>query len=79
MAYITLQIHAPGFGIGTANTALSGGATKPEETIRNIINILEGIQGGLTPAEILSLSSSTVAGTISGQTGGTAAFTLNLL
>lgn len=77
MAYLTMQINASGIDVGTLNTALSGGATKPEEVLNNIINIINSIQGGLNHASI-TVSSSTVAGTVSGQTGGTAVFTLNL-
>lgn len=76
-AYLTLQLNTTSFAIGDLNTALSGGATKPEETLRNIINIIESIQLGLHSGNF-TVSSSTVAGTVSGQTGGTAVFTLNL-
>ena len=76
-SYMTIQLSTTSFAIGDLNTALSGGSTKPEETLRNIINIIESIQGGLHSGSF-SVSSSTVAGTVSGQTGGTAAFTLNL-
>lgn len=77
MAYMTIQINAAGINVGDFNTALSGGATKPEEVLNNVINIINSIQGGLHGASI-TVSSSTVAGTVSGQTGGTAVFTLNL-
>lgn len=76
-AYLTLQLNTTSFAIGDLNTALSGGSTKPDEVLRNIINIIESIEGGLHSGQF-SVSSSTVAGTVSGQTGGTAVFTLNL-
>lgn len=82
MAYMTIQINtdpnAAGVGpsVGDLNSALAGGATKPNEVLQNISNLLSGIQAGTISAE-LSVSSSTVAGTVSGQTGGTAAFTLD--
>ena len=77
MAYLTIQLNTNSFQIGDLNTALSGGTTKPDEVLRNIINIIESIEGGLHSGTF-TVSSSTVAGTVSGQTGGTAAFTLNL-
>jgi len=76
MAFLTLQLNAPGINVGVFNSALSGGTTKPLETLQNIINILYGLEGGLKHGSI-SVSSSTVAGTVSGQTGGTAAFTIS--
>lgn len=76
-AYLTLQLSTTSFAIGDLNTALSGGSTKYEQVLRNIINIIESIQGGQHSGSF-SVSSSTVAGTVSGQTGGTSAFTLNL-
>lgn len=76
-AYLTIQIQTNSFQVGDFNTAIGGGATKPEEVLNNIINIINSIQGGLHNAQI-TVSSSTVAGTVSGQTGGTAVFTLNL-
>lgn len=76
-AYMTIQINSSSFAVGDFNTALSGGSTKPEEVLANIVNIIQAIQGGSHGASI-SVSSSTVAGTVSGQTGGTAVFTLNL-
>jgi hypothetical protein len=77
MAFLTLQLDTDSFTVGDLNTALAGGSTKPDETLRNIINIVEGIQGGLHSGTF-TVSSSTVAGTVSGQTGGTPAFTLDL-
>lgn len=76
-AYLTLQIQTDSFQVGDFNDALGGGATKPDEVLNNILNIITGIQLGTHNAQI-TVSSSTVAGTISGQTGGTAVFTLNL-
>jgi hypothetical protein len=75
--YMTIQIQTDSFNIGDFNSALSGGATKPEETLANINNIISAIQGGLHNAQI-TVNCSTNAGTVSGQTGGTATFTLNL-
>ncbi len=82
MAYMTIQINTDpntagvGPSVGDLNYALAGGATKPNEVMQNIMNILSGIEAGTIAAE-LSVSSSTVAGTVSGQTGGTAAFTIS--
>lgn len=79
---MTIQINtdpnAAGVGpsVGDLNYALAGGATKPDEVLHNIMNVLYGIEAGTIAAE-LSVSSSTVAGTVSGQTGGTAAFTIS--
>jgi len=77
MAFMTIQINASGVNVGTFNDALSGGSTKPEEVLNNIVNIINSIQAGTNSASI-TVSSSTVAGTVSGQTGGTAVFTLNM-
>lgn len=82
MAYMTIQVNTDpnsagvGPSVGDLNYALSGGATKPEEVLQNIMNIFSGIEAGTLAANI-SVSSSTVAGTVSGQTGGTAAFTIS--
>lgn len=78
MAYMTLQINAAGVPVADMNAKLlNGDATKPEEIVAQIRNLLAAIEGGLVPAQI-SVSSSTVAGTVSGQTGGVAAITLNM-
>lgn len=83
MAYMTIQINldptAAGIGpsIGDLNYALGGGASKPDEILQNIKNIMDGISAGALSADI-DVSSSTVAGTVSGQTGGTAKFTINM-
>ncbi len=77
MAYLTIQLNSNSFSVDDLNTALSGGSSKPEETLKNIINIVESIQGG-SHSGSFSVSSSTVSGTVSGQTGGTAAFSLDL-
>ena len=84
MAYMTIQINTNpnganppvGPSVGDLNYALSGGETKPKEVLQEILNLLTAIDGKNVAATI-SVSSSTVAGTVSGQTGGTAAFTLN--
>ena len=76
-AYMTIQINTGSFAVGDFNTALSGGSSKPEETITNIINILNAIKIGAHSGTI-SVSSSTTAGTVSGQTGGTAVFSMDL-
>lgn len=78
MAYMTIQIDTGSTGpsVGDLNTALSGGSTKPDEVIQNIINLMYGMKGGNISAD-LSVSSSTVAGTVSGQTGGTSVFTIS--
>ena len=82
MAYMTIQVNTDpnsagvGPSVGDLNYALSGGATKPEEVLQNIMNIFSGIKAGTLAADI-EISSSTVAGTVSGQTGGTAAFTIS--
>ena len=83
MAYMTIQINtdpnAAGVGpsVGDLSYAISGGASKPFEVVQNISNLLDAIKSGAVAADI-SVSSSTVAGTVSGQTGGTAAFTVSL-
>lgn len=75
---MTIQINTGSVGpsVGDLNTALADGTTKPDEVLQNIINLMYGIKGGNYSAE-LSVSSSTVAGTVSGQTGGTAAFNIS--
>ena len=78
MAYLTLQINAPGVNVGDFNTAINGGATKPEEVLANIHNILSAVQGGLQSATVI-VQSSTAADAIAAPTGGTGPFTLNLL
>lgn len=75
-AYLTIQLSTNSFTVGDLNTALGGGPTKPEEVMQNIVNIVQGIQGGLHSG-VFTVSSSTVSGTVSGQTGGTSAFTLD--
>lgn len=75
--YMTIQIQTNSYSVGDFNTALNGGATKPDEVIQQILNIINAIQLGTHQAQI-SVGSSTNAGTVSGQTGGTAAFTINL-
>jgi broad specificity polyphosphatase/5'/3'-nucleotidase SurE len=70
MAYITIQINA-------ASLSVAGDSTKPREIVQNVQNVLDGIKSGELAASV-SISSSTVAGTVSGQTGGVAAITLNL-
>ena len=83
MAYMTIQINtdpnAAGVGpsVGDLSYALAGGSTKPFEVVQNISNLLDAIKAGSIAADI-SVSSSTVAGTVSGQTGGTAVFTVSL-
>ena len=83
MAYMTIQINTDpnnagvGPSVGDLSYALNGGASKPFEVVQNISNILDAIKAGALAADI-SVSSSTVAGTVSGQTGGTAAFTISL-
>lgn len=78
MAYITLQISAAGIPVADMNAKLLGGdTTKAREIVTQLRNLLEAIEGGQAPAQ-LSVSSSTVAGTVSGQTGGVAVVTLNL-
>ena len=78
MAYITIQISAAGIPVGTMNsTLLAGDATKPREVIQNLINLLTAAESGEAPSSI-TVSSSTVAGTVSGQTGGVGPIVLNL-
>jgi hypothetical protein len=83
MAFMTIQINldpsAAGVGpsVGDLNAALSGGASKPAEVLQNIKNLMDGISAGAIAATI-DVSSSTVAGTVTGQTGGTAKFTINM-
>ena len=78
MAFITIQINAAGLSVADTNQVVEGGqALLGREIVQNIQNVLDGVKSGTIPAE-LSISSSDVAGTISGQTGGVAAFTVNL-
>ena len=84
MAYMTIQINfdpsAAGKGpsVGDLSYALkSGDSTKPDEILQNVKNLIDGIQAGVFSADV-SLSSSTVTGTVSGQTGGTAKFTVEM-
>jgi hypothetical protein len=78
MAYLTIQINASGIPVADMSSKLLGGdATKPREIVQQLINLLSAIEGGEAPASI-SASSSTVAGTVSGQTGGVGPITLNL-
>ncbi len=69
-AYITLQIHASNDSVADLNQLLLGGdSTKPREVLEKIRNFLDAIDGGNQPSTITAVSS-TVAGTVSGQTGG---------
>lgn len=83
MAYMTIQLNfdptSSGYGPSVADLsqALAGGASKPDEVVQNIKNLLDGLQAGVLSADI-EVSSSTVAGSVSGQTGGTAKFTLSM-
>lgn len=85
MAYMTIQINtnpngaSPEVGpsVGDLSYAIGGGASKPLEVLNNLTNILDAIKAGTIAADV-TVSSSTVAGTVSGQTGGTAAFTVNM-
>lgn len=85
MAYMTIQINtnpngaspAVGPSVGDLSYALLGGdESKPQEVLQNIKNLLSAVEAGTLACEI-DVSSSTVAGTVSGQTGGTAKFTLD--
>ena len=60
MAYMTIQIKTGSNGpaLGDLNFALSGGVSKPEEVIQNVVNILSGVQAGTIAAEIAVSSSS---------------------
>jgi hypothetical protein len=70
MAYLTIQINTPSYQVGDLNSKLcQGDSTKPLEIMNNVINIINSLNGGLTSASV-TLVSSTVAGTVSGQTGG---------
>lgn len=72
-AYLTFQINSSSF------PSFDGGATdatKPEEALQRIIYYLQSIQS--TKSGTVTVSSSTVAGTISGQTGGVGPTTFNL-
>lgn len=71
MAYLTIQITAAGVSVDTLNDVLDqGDSSKPQEVLQNIKNFIDSIQSGSNSATIDAISS-TVAGTVSGQTGGT--------
>jgi hypothetical protein len=73
MAYLTIQINTPSYQVGDLNSKLcQGDSTKPNEIAQNIKNIIDSLEGGLTSASV-TVVSSTVAGTVSGQTGGVSA------
>lgn len=76
-ANLTVQLATTSYNIGDLNSALAGGSTKPEEVIQQIINIILATKGGLHSGTY-TVTSSTNVGTVSGQTGGTAAFVCNL-
>jgi hypothetical protein len=78
MSYCTIQINAAGIPVADMSAKLlDGDSTKGREILTQLRNLLDAIEGGQAPSSI-SVSSSTIAGTVSGQTGGTAAFTINL-
>lgn len=77
MAYITIQVNATHASVADMNQLLlAGDSTKPREIIRQIVDFLEGVEGGCDPSSITA-TSSTNTGTVSGQTGGVSV-TLNL-
>ena len=77
MAYLTIQISTPSYQVGDLNSKLcQGDSTKPDECLANIKNVISSLELGLTSGTITAVSS-TVAGTVSGQTGGVSV-TLNL-
>lgn len=77
MAYLTVQINASKPSVADMNQVLNAGdATRPRSAIQNLINLLLAIESGAQPATVTA-TSSTVAGTVSGQTGGVTV-TLNL-
>lgn len=77
MAYLTLQINISGIAVGDMNGVIEGGdATKRDEAVANIKNILSALEAGVQSGTIVAVSS-TNAGTVSGQTGGVSA-TFNL-
>jgi hypothetical protein len=77
-AYITLQIQSNSFNIADFNTAVDNGDTTcAQDILTNIINIIDSVKIGTHNAKF-TVSSSTVAGTVSGQTGGVAQFTIDL-
>lgn len=88
MAYMTIQIDTGSVGPtvtdltrallgGGTNSPDTGAATKPAEVLQNIMNLMSGMQAGTVSAEV-SVNSSTNAGTpFTGQSGGTANFTIS--
>jgi hypothetical protein len=77
MAYLTIQISAAGLSVADMSSKLlDGDSTKAREVVQQIVDLLEGIEGGNYPSTITAVSSD-VAGTVSGQTGGTSV-SLNL-
>lgn len=77
MSYVTVQINSAGIPVSDMNKKLlSGDHTKAREVVQQLINLLQAIESGDAPSTITAVSS-TVAGTVSGQTGGVSV-TLNL-
>lgn len=69
-AYMTIQITSANANVESFSAKLQqGDASKRREVIQGIVNTLLAIEGGLFPASVTA-TSSTVAGTVSGQTGG---------
>lgn len=83
MAYLTIQIDlnpngaSPEVGpsLGDLASLLGGGATKPDEVLQNISNLIDGIKSGTVAAEVsvgsssnanISISAASVFSSLSG-------------
>lgn len=66
MAYITMQLELPNVSVATLNEMLELGQ---ENTIVNVRNLMDAVNSGTVQASG-AIVTSTVAGTVSGQTGG---------
>lgn len=78
MAFLTIQIETDGTPIADFNSiALNGDTTNPRAIVQEVINLLDGVMSGCDPSTI-KVTTSTNAGTVSGQTGGVGPLTLNL-
>ena len=70
MSYLTIQINAANVSAEDMNTKLlEGDATKAREIVLQIRNLMDAIAAGNCPSTVTAVSS-TVAGTVSEQTGG---------
>lgn len=77
MSYLTIQINVSGIAVGDMNGVIEGGdATKRNEAMANIKNLISALEAGVQSGTVTAVSS-TSAGTVSGQTGGVSA-TFNL-